>query len=60
MTCASSLTLLALKLPPVSSEQDISLTASLLIPISVGIAFARTRSPDPQRATRAAWVTQRT
>jgi hypothetical protein len=60
VTCASSLTLLALKLPPVSSEQDISLTASLLIPISVGIAFARSRSPDPQRAPRAAWVTQRT
>jgi Domain of unknown function (DUF4105) len=60
VTCASSLTLLALKLPPVSSEQDISLTASLLIPISVGIALARSRSPDPQRATRAAWVTQRT
>ena len=53
---ASSLTLLALKLPPISSEQDISLTASLLVPISVGIAFARSRSPDLQRA---AWVTQR-
>jgi hypothetical protein len=60
VSCASSLTLLALKLPPVSSEQDISLTASLLIPISVGIALARSRSPDLQRATRAAWVTQRT
>ena len=60
VTCASSLTMLALKLPPISSEQDISLTASLLVPISVGIAFARSRSPDPQRATRAAWVTQRT
>jgi len=60
VTCASSLTLLALKLPPISSEQDISLTASLLVPISVGIAFVRSRSPDPQHATRAAWVTQRT
>ena len=60
VSCASSLTLLALKLPPVSSEQDISLAASLLVPISVGIALARSRSPDPQRATRAAWVTQRT
>lgn len=60
VSCASSLTLLALKLPPISSEQDISLPASLLVPISVGIALARSRSPDRQRAPSAAWVTQRT
>lgn len=59
VTCASSVTLLALKLPPVSSEQDISLSASLLIPISLGIALARSRSPDHQHATGAAWATQR-
>jgi hypothetical protein len=59
VTCASSLTLLALKLAPVHFEQDVSLTASLLIPISVGIALARLRSPDPQGAASAAWVAQR-
>ena len=59
VSCASSLTLLALKFPPISSEQDISLTASLLVPISVGIALARSRSPDPQQAPSPAWVTQR-
>jgi hypothetical protein len=61
VTCASSLTLLILKLSPMNLEQDVSLTASLLVPVSVGIAIARSRSPDPQRTSNAAWViTQRT
>ncbi|HET8935163.1 MAG TPA: DUF4105 domain-containing protein [Polyangiales bacterium] len=61
VTCASSLTLLILELAPINFEQDVSLTASLLVPISVGIAIARSRSPDPQRMDSAAFViTQRT
>lgn len=59
VSCASSLTLLALKLPPIRSEQDISMTASLLVPISLGIALARSRAPDAQHSTNAAWATQR-
>jgi hypothetical protein len=61
VSCASSLTLLILKLAPINFEQDVSLTASLLVPISLGIAIARSRSPDLQRASNAAFViTQRT
>lgn len=61
VTCASSLTLLILKLAPIQFEQDVSLTASLIVPISLGIAIARSRSPDPQHVGSAAWViTQRT
>lgn len=58
---ASSLTLLMLELAPLNFEQDVSLTASLIVPISVGIAIARSRSPDPQHVGSAAFViTQRT
>jgi hypothetical protein len=60
VTCASSLTLLIVVLSPLELEQDVSFTASLLIPISVGIAFARIRQPDTQHSAHAAWVTQRT
>lgn len=48
--CASSLTLVALELAPLGFEQDVSLTATLLVPINAGIAVARVRLPEHRRA----------
>jgi len=58
VACASSVTLLALKLAPVGFEQDVAMTTSLLLPINVAIALARIRLPDPQHAVSPAWVSQ--
>lgn len=60
VACASSVTLLVLKIAPVGFEQDVSMTMGLLLPINVGIALARSRLPDQQHAMRPAWASQRT